>query len=35
MVVCAACDEKSRLGYKNLDSGEKVRYCKKCDETIE
>ncbi len=35
MVVCAACDEKSRLGYKNLDSGKKVRYCKKCDETIE
>ncbi|MGM0414081.1 MAG: 50S ribosomal protein L24 [Bacillota bacterium] len=35
MVVCVACDEKSRLGYKTIDSGEKVRYCKKCDETIE
>ncbi|MFW5789958.1 MAG: 50S ribosomal protein L24 [Halanaerobiaceae bacterium] len=35
MVVCAACDEKSRLGYKYLDNGKKVRYCKKCDETIE
>lgn len=35
MVVCKACDEKSRLGYKYLDNGNKVRYCKKCDETIE
>ncbi len=32
--VCPHCGEAVRLGYKYLESGEKVRYCKKCGETI-
>ncbi len=33
-LVCPHCNEATRIGYKFLESGEKVRYCKKCTETI-
>jgi large subunit ribosomal protein L24 len=33
-LVCPHCDKPTRVGFKYLDSGEKVRYCKKCTETI-
>jgi large subunit ribosomal protein L24 len=33
MLVCPACDQKTRVGYRSTD-GEKARYCKKCDAEI-
>ncbi|MDY0275285.1 MAG: 50S ribosomal protein L24 [Desulfomicrobium sp.] len=32
--VCNACSKPSRLGYRILEDNKKVRYCKKCNETI-
>ncbi len=34
MLVCPHCGEAARVGFKHLESGEKVRYCKKCGETL-
>lgn len=34
MLYCDKCDKPVRTGTKVLESGEKVRYCKKCGETI-
>lgn len=34
-VVCSACDEATRIGFRMLEDGRKVRYCKKCDEAID
>ncbi|MCD6133651.1 MAG: 50S ribosomal protein L24 [Deltaproteobacteria bacterium] len=34
MLVCPHCSKRVRIGYKFLDDGKKVRYCKKCGETI-
>ena len=34
MVVCQACDERTRVGKKLLEDGSKVRFCKKCGETF-
>nr|WP_101510148.1 50S ribosomal protein L24 [Thermotoga sp. KOL6] len=35
MVVCPACDKRTRVGHKFTDDGKKVRYCKKCGEIID
>jgi len=35
MLVCPKCDETTRVGKRRLDSGEKVRVCKKCGEIID
>ncbi len=35
MLVCADCDERTRVGYRLTDEGRKTRYCKKCDSNIE
>jgi large subunit ribosomal protein L24 len=35
MVVCDACDESTRVGYRTSDAGIKTRYCKNCDSNIE
>jgi large subunit ribosomal protein L24 len=35
MVVCDACDEATRVGYRTSDAGIKTRYCKNCDSNIE
>lgn len=35
MLVCEHCNEASRTGKRILDDGEKVRYCKKCDEIVD
>ncbi|MDO4767160.1 MAG: 50S ribosomal protein L24 [Pseudomonadota bacterium] len=32
--VCGACSKPTRLGFKITDDNKKVRYCKKCNETI-
>ena len=34
-VVCVGCDEATRVGFRILDDGRKVRYCKSCDEAID
>ena len=34
-VVCRACDKAVRVGFRVLEGGNKVRYCKKCDEAID
>ncbi len=35
MVVCPACDKRTRVGYRFTEDGKKVRYCKKCGEIID
>jgi len=35
MVVCEACDQKTRIGYRIQDDGYKTRYCKKCDSDLD
>ncbi|QPC84809.1 50S ribosomal protein L24 [Phototrophicus methaneseepsis] len=35
MVVCPACEERTRVGYRVRDDGHKVRVCKKCNADIE
>lgn len=34
-VVCPACGQASRVGSTEGADGRRVRYCKKCNETIE
>lgn len=34
-VVCSSCDRAVRIGFRRLEDGRKVRYCKQCDETID
>jgi large subunit ribosomal protein L24 len=35
MLVCPKCSKPSRVGVRQLDSGERVRFCKKCSEQID
>ena len=35
MLVCPKCSAATRVGYKILDDGTKVRLCKKCSETLD
>ncbi|MGI5849056.1 MAG: 50S ribosomal protein L24 [Christensenellales bacterium] len=35
MLVCAKCSKATRIGYKLLDDGSKVRVCRKCGETFD
>lgn len=35
MYVCPKCNRPVRLGYKFLEDGKKVRYCKKCGEVVD
>jgi large subunit ribosomal protein L24 len=34
MLVCQSCGKPAKVAMKFLESGEKVRICKKCKETI-
>lgn len=34
-VVCGGCDRATRVGFRILDGGRKVRYCKSCGEAID
>ncbi|PID44935.1 MAG: 50S ribosomal protein L24 [Proteobacteria bacterium] len=34
-LICPECTQTGRIGKKILDDGTKVRYCKKCGESIE
>jgi large subunit ribosomal protein L24 len=35
MPVCPYCDARTRVGYEELEDGQKVRVCRKCGETID
>ncbi|RME39249.1 MAG: 50S ribosomal protein L24 [Deltaproteobacteria bacterium] len=35
MLVCGACNKPTRTGYRILDDGSKVRFCKKCNEIVD
>ncbi len=35
MLVCPKCDKPTRFGNKVLETGKKVRVCKKCKEVID
>ena len=34
MNVCSKCGKPARIGRKVLENGDKVRYCKKCNEVF-
>ncbi|HEX5163878.1 MAG TPA: 50S ribosomal protein L24 [Thermomicrobiales bacterium] len=34
MLICPSCQEATRVGFRRTDSGDKVRFCKKCDAVI-
>ncbi len=34
-LVCPQCQERTKVGHRILDNGEKVRYCKRCSQTID
>ncbi|MGH2368590.1 MAG: 50S ribosomal protein L24 [Chloroflexota bacterium] len=34
-VICAKCGRATRVGFRLLADGKKVRYCKRCDEVID
>ncbi|MEK6683634.1 MAG: 50S ribosomal protein L24 [Nitrospirota bacterium] len=35
MIVCKSCGKSSRAGIRRMEDGEKLRYCKKCNEIID
>lgn len=35
MLLCSKCNKPTRIAYKVLEDGTKVRYCKKCGATFE
>lgn len=35
MLICKKCNRPTRVGFTFLDSGSKVRVCKKCHEVID
>jgi large subunit ribosomal protein L24 len=35
MLICPSCDQRGRVGYQYLESGEKARVCKKCGVIVE
>jgi large subunit ribosomal protein L24 len=35
MLICPSCNKPTRAGFRREESGEKVRYCKKCLSVIQ
>ena len=35
MLLCTKCDKPVRIGYRMLDDGRKVRYCRNCQEGVD
>lgn len=35
MLLCGKCNKPARVGYRFLDDGKKVRFCRACNEVIE
>lgn len=34
MIICQSCSKPTKITYKYLETGEKIRICKKCKEAI-
>jgi len=34
-LVCPRCNKPTRVGYRVMENGTKVRVCRQCDETVE
>ncbi|PZC43562.1 MAG: large subunit ribosomal protein L24 [Chloroflexi bacterium] len=34
-VVCADCDKRTRVGYRDRSDGIKVRFCRRCQEDLD
>jgi len=34
-LVCPHCQERTKVGHRILDNGEKARYCKRCSQAID
>jgi large subunit ribosomal protein L24 len=34
-VICTSCSNPVRVGFRQLEDGRKVRFCKQCDEAID
>ncbi len=35
VLICPRCNQPTRIGYKIVEKGKKLRICKKCGETID
>ncbi|MBI2868277.1 MAG: 50S ribosomal protein L24 [Chloroflexi bacterium] len=35
MLLCSKCNHPGRIGFKFLEDGRKVRFCRACDEVID
>jgi large subunit ribosomal protein L24 len=35
MLLCAKCNKPGRIGYKTLEDGRKVRFCRACNEVVD
>jgi large subunit ribosomal protein L24 len=35
MLLCEKCHNPARVGYKTLEDGKRVRYCKSCQEVVD
>lgn len=35
MLVCPSCQDRTRVGYTNMEGGRKIRVCKKCKAQID
>lgn len=35
MVICNKCNKPARIGYRVLEDGKRVRYCRSCSEIID
>ncbi|MBM2826103.1 MAG: ribosomal protein [Dehalococcoidia bacterium] len=35
MYLCASCSKPTRIGFKFLETGAKVRFCKRCGEVVD
>jgi large subunit ribosomal protein L24 len=35
MLLCDKCHKPARIGYRFLDDGKKVRFCKNCQEVVD
>jgi large subunit ribosomal protein L24 len=35
MLLCAKCNKPGRVGFKRLEDGRKVRFCRACNEVVD
>jgi large subunit ribosomal protein L24 len=35
MLVCSKCNQPTRVGFRFLEDGKKVRFCKSCQEVVD